>query len=375
MDVFLFGSQVHAPLRAQVLGCDLAGRPARLGGWQPVAAAPRGPATLIARDGAVAPGLVLEGLDPRVADRLAYFTAVHGCRPDTVTLDGRDVRVFLADVPQDVPQDEPQDGPQEAPAFDATDWARDWAPLWSLAAEEIMAQHGRLEGAAFGAHRLRAVETRAAARLRADERPRPSAFDLDRDVVVHARHLPYLNFFSLAEIDLQYRRHDGTLGPVMNRAALKVGDAAIVLPYDPVRDCVLLVQQFRAAPYVAGDSSPWIWEAPAGLVDPGETPPEAALREAVEEARLTLDRLEPVAQAYSSTGSSTEFSHIFVGIADLRGAGAVAGVEAEGEDIRSEVIPFARFLDDLQAGRHVNLQLVTAGLWLALNRERLRRAG
>ena len=62
------------------------------------------------------------------------------------------------------------------------------------------------------------------------------------------------------------------------------------------------------------------------LVDAGETAEQAACREAQEEAKITLSRLEPVTRAYSSTGSSTEFSHIFIGIADLNGAGAVAGV-------------------------------------------------
>ncbi|MBB94683.1 MAG: tellurium resistance protein [Rhodobacteraceae bacterium] len=365
MTYFLFGSLRHLPLLAAVLGREVFGplTPAELEGARPVYAGPSGPATLAPDAATRTEGVLLDGVTETEADRLHYFAAVHGCRPETRQVAGASVTVFMADVPGD------------ARPFLFAGWQAAWAPLWVLAAEEVMAQYGRWPGEGFGAHRLKAVHTRAAALLRAPDRPRPSRFDLDRDIAVKARHLPYLNFFSLAEIDLRYRQFDGSMGPEMNRAALRVGDAAIVLPYDPVRDCVLLIQQFRAAPYVAGDTDPWIWEAPAGLVDPGETPQQAAFREAQEEAHIRLSRLEPVTQAYSSTGSSTEFAHIFVGIADLAGAGVVAGVEAEGEDICSEVISFDQFQADLQTGRFVNLQLVTAGLWLALNRERLRGTG
>ncbi|QEW21058.1 ADP-ribose pyrophosphatase [Marinibacterium anthonyi] len=364
---FLFGSLRHAALLDRVLGraCAPLTRPARLDGEHPVLAGPRGPATLAEGPGSVkgADGLLLDGLTDIEVERLHFYTGVYGARPASRRVGNVDATVFLA----------PPAAPRQDYVFD--DWEAAWAPLACIAADEIMAQFGRWSGGEFGAHRLKAVETRAAARLRAPERARTSRYDLDRDVVEQARHLPYLNFFSLAEIDFQHRRFDGSLSPVMNRATLKVGDAAIVLPYDPVRDCVLLVQQFRAAPYIAGDTAPWIWEAPAGLVDAGETPEQAACREAQEEAKITLSRLEPVTRAYSSTGSSTEFSHIFIGIADLNGAGAVAGLESEGEDIRSEVLPYDQFQADLRAGRFVNLQLVTAGFWLALNRDRLRKAG
>lgn len=360
---FLFGGLRHGPLLDRVLGRDASTltRPARLDGEHAVAAGPRGPAGL-AQGGAV-DGLLIDGLTDIEAERLHYYAGVYGAGADSRRIGDLDVTVFLPPVP-----DPAQD-------YDFDTWETDWAPLACIAADEIMPQFGRWSGEDFGAHRLKAVETRAAARLRAPLRPRSTRYDLASDVIEEARHLPYLNFFSLAEIDFRHRRFDGTMGPVMNRATLKVGDAAIVLPYDPVRDCVLLIQQFRAAPYIAGDTAPWIWEAPAGLVDPGETPEEAAFREAQEEAKIRLSRLEPVAQAYSSTGSSTEFSHVFIGIADLDGAGALGGLESEGEDIRSEVLSYDQFRDDLQAGRFVNLQLITAGLWLALNRDRLRQSG
>ena len=72
----------------------------------------------------------------------------------------------------------------------------------------------------------------------------------------------------------------GGHGDEVSRTAFVSGDAITVLPYDPVSDRVLLVEQFRAGPYARGDSQPWLLEALAGRIDGGESPEEAVLREA-----------------------------------------------------------------------------------------------
>ena len=74
-------------------------------------------------------------------------------------------------------------------------------------------------------------------------------------------------------------------------------------------DRVLLVEQFRTGPYVKGDTNPWVLEPIAGLIDVGETPVEAGLREAKEEAHLDIKHMELVARSYPSPGISTEFFH------------------------------------------------------------------
>jgi len=77
-------------------------------------------------------------------------------------------------------------------------------------------------------------------------------------------------------------------------------DAVAVLPLD-TRDCrAALIRQYRPA---VGE---WLLEAPAGVIDPGESPEEAAARELEEEAGLKPTRLEKVAVGYASPGYSTE---------------------------------------------------------------------
>jgi nudix-type nucleoside diphosphatase (YffH/AdpP family) len=159
------------------------------------------------------------------------------------------------------------------------------------------------------------------------------------------------------------------------RAALVSGDAATVLPYDPAADTVLLIEQFRFGPWARGDLRPWTLEPVAGRIDPGESPEEAVRREAREEAGIDLDRLEKVAAYYPSTGAVSEYVHSFVGFCDLSAQhGAVAGSDAEDEDILSHVIPFSRLMNLVATGEAENGPLLVSAYWLAANRDRLRGA-
>src|SRR5215467_3943586 len=69
---------------------------------------------------------------------------------------------------------------------------------------------------------------------------------------------------------------------------IRRGAAVAVLLYDPDREAVVLVEQFRIPPLLAG-FSPWVIEVVAGLVDrEGETHEEVGRRETMEEAGLEL---------------------------------------------------------------------------------------
>lgn len=195
------------------------------------------------------------------------------------------------------------------------------------------------------------------------------------DVAVAAQREPYARFFAMEEIDVRFRRFDGSMSPQVTRASFIGCDAVTVMPYDPVRDRVLVIDQFRAGPYLRGDPQPWQIEAIAGRIDPGETPVEAAKREAVEEAGLVLADLLPVASYYPSPGCSAEFLYSFVALTDLPDTAAgVFGVEGEAEDIRGHLISFDRLMALVASGEISNAPTVLTAFWLAQNRDRLRRA-
>tara|TARA_B100000575_G_C22983142_1_gene567184 strand:- start:22 stop:663 length:642 start_codon:yes stop_codon:yes gene_type:complete len=188
-----------------------------------------------------------------------------------------------------------------------------------------------------------------------------------------AKRLVYKGFFSVEEHDLSYKRFDGSQSEVVTRGALVSSDAVIVLPYDPVSDRVLLVEQFRTGPYVKGDANPWVLEPIAGLIDVAETPEEAGLREAKEEAYLDIKRMELVARSYPSPGISTEFFHQYVGIVSLpESTDVVAGLTTESEDIRSHIFPYKEFSDMISSGSINVGPAILLGLWLSKHRERLR---
>lgn len=165
------------------------------------------------------------------------------------------------------------------------------------------------------------------------------------------------------------------MGPEIRREVFVSGDAVTVLPYDPRRDRVLLVEQFRAGPFGRGDPLPWQLEAIAGRVDPGETPEDAARREALEEAGLVLGPLEMVAEYYPSPGAMTEYIYSYVAITDLPdGVTGVYGSEDEAEDIRGHLLSFEALMAAVARGEVANAPLILTALWLQRERGWLRKA-
>ena len=190
----------------------------------------------------------------------------------------------------------------------------------------------------------------------------------------HAKRLIYRSFFSVEEHDLTYQKFNNEQSNVVTRSTLVSSDAVIVLPYDPVNDRILLIEQFRAGPYVKGDKNPWVLEPIAGLIDEGETSESAGIREAQEEAHLEIKRLELVARSYPSPGISTEFFHQYIGIVELPdSSNLIAGLSSENEDIRSHIFEYDQFSAMIDSGKIKVGPAILLGLWVAKNRNRLRK--
>jgi ADP-ribose pyrophosphatase len=249
--------------------------------------------------------------------------------------------------------------------------------LRTAAAQEIMGLFGQTAPEVLFARR-QAILTRAAAKLRAEGNASLSQIRHNaRPADTHeaARRQPYARFFAVEEMDIGWRRFDGQMTPPITRAAFVSADAVTVLPYDPKRDRVLVVEQFRAGPYLRGDPQPWQIEAIAGRVDAGETPEDAARREAVEEAGLRLGELHKVAEYYPSPGILTEYLYSYVASADLPdGSAGVFGLAEEQEDIRGHVLTFCKLMQLVEAGEVASAHLILTALWLAKARAGLRKA-
>ena len=247
------------------------------------------------------------------------------------------------------------------------------ADLLAATARDVMALYGRVTAATVRA-RFGMMLVRGASTLRAQAGGPVVRRHAARagDVVVAQRETPYARFFAVEEYDLRFRRFDGSLSDQVNRAVFISGDAVTVLPYDPVRDVVLLIEQFRPGPFARGDAQPWSLEAIAGRIDAGETPEEAARREAVEEAGLTLGAMEYVGGYYPTPGAKAEFLYSYLALTDLPdGIEGVFGVAGEAENIRGHRMPFAAFEALMASGEVNNAPLLLTGLWLQRERTRL----
>ena len=233
--------------------------------------------------------------------------------------------------------------------------------------------------AAEFAKRLTMIGVIAASELRGSESPYSGSPLVDRrapeDVQILEQHEAYGGFFSVQVCKLRHRTHAGGMTPDLPREALVSGDAVVVLPWDPVRDRVLLIEQFRMAPVFRRDPQPWLLEAVAGRVDAGETVEQAALREAREEANLPLTRLFPAIHHYPSPGVLGEYLYLYVGIADLPdGIEGVHGLETEAEDIRGHVIGRSDLARMAMSGQVANGPLAMLSLWLELRKDTIRAA-
>ena len=189
-------------------------------------------------------------------------------------------------------------------------------------------------------------------------------------VEVRERTVAFEGFFRVVRYRLRHRLFAGGMGPELERELLERGDAAVVLPYDPVRRQVVLVEQFRIGA-LAREDHPWLLEPVAGIIEPGETTAAVARREAEEEAGLELQDLVSVGSYYPSPGGSSEVCYAFIARIDAARAGGLFGLADHGEDVKAHVVPLATALGWLEDGRLRAASALITLQWLALHRAEL----
>ena len=194
----------------------------------------------------------------------------------------------------------------------------------------------------------------------------PSPRTLD-DVKILSRDLIGRGWGKLERFVFRHRRFDGDWSDEVTRDLYTIGEVSMIIPYDPTLDAVLLVEQFRTCGLYWNDAT-WLFEAIAGIIDPGETPPEVAQREAGEEANLKIATPVHIATVYSSPGGYGERTHMYAGATDLSSAGGIHGLAHEHEDIRAVVVPLAEALVASFDGRIRDAKTILMIQWLTANK-------
>lgn len=199
----------------------------------------------------------------------------------------------------------------------------------------------------------------------------PVSFGKD-DVEIIARERRYKGFFSIIAYRFRHRLFSGEMSGEVLREVFERGHAAVLLPYDPQRDEVVLIEQIRI-PAIDSSDTPWLLEMVAGIIEPGETVEDVARREALEEANIVVGRCKPMLSYLASPGGTSERLSIMVGEVDATTAQGIHGLAAENEDIRVHVVSREQAYRWVEEGVIDNAASVIALQWLALHYESLRK--
>jgi len=190
------------------------------------------------------------------------------------------------------------------------------------------------------------------------------------DVEIIARETLYTGFFSLVRYRFRHRLFNGGMSGEVQREIFERGHAAVLLPYDPVRDEVVLIEQIRIAAFDTSDT-PWLLEMVAGMIEAGESDEEVARREANEEAGLAVGRVKRMLSYLASPGGTSERTAVLVGEVDATQASGIHGLVDENEDIRVHVVSREQAYQWVEEGTINNAASVIALQWLQLHYESL----
>ena len=191
------------------------------------------------------------------------------------------------------------------------------------------------------------------------------------DVDLQQREQSFRGYFSLETLTLRHRLFAGGWSTPVRRELFQRGDAVGVLPWDPVKDELVLIEQFRVGA-IRDDDSPWMLELIAGIVEAGESDTAVVHREAEEEAGCQLGQLEQIATFYPSAGACSEQIRLFVGEVTQSQPGTVQGLDSEHEDILVHQLPREQVMQMLDRNEINNGHTLIALQWLGRHADRLR---
>jgi len=183
----------------------------------------------------------------------------------------------------------------------------------------------------------------------------------------------FQGFFRIDKYRLRHALFEGGVSEEMSRELFERGHAVAMLPYDPLLDRVVLIEQFRIGALHDPDG-PWMTEIVAGMIGDGETAEDVALRESIEESGCEVRDLQRICRYYPSPGACSETIELFCGRVDASNAGGIHGLDHEHEDIRVITVGFDEAMSWIESGRLNSAAVIMALQWLAMNKARLLRA-
>ena len=194
---------------------------------------------------------------------------------------------------------------------------------------------------------------------------------MNYEIEVIRREGCFSGFFDVARYRLRHSLFAGGWSDVIERERTEYLNAVAALLYDPLRDLVIMVEQFRIGAMEQGRGA-WTLEPVGGVLRGGEEPGDVARREAIEEAGREIRALESIGTYHVSPGVAADRVRLYCGSVNASGAGGIHGVKDEGEETRVVVIEAEQLIRELFTGRIGTSSAIICVQWLAMNRGRLR---
>ena len=190
----------------------------------------------------------------------------------------------------------------------------------------------------------------------------------EKRVTVLARKTLFEGWSRIVEYVFRYRAGDGSESERSWEVCVRP-EAASVLVFNRDLQKFVLVRQFRVPVYAMGGGDGFLLEAVAGLIDEGETPEAAAIREAREETGYHIEKLISVGNVISAPGLMTERVHCYAAVADdTMRVGEGGGLEEEHEDIELVELTYDEAMAMVASGAISDAKTVILLQWAALNR-------
>ncbi len=176
----------------------------------------------------------------------------------------------------------------------------------------------------------------------------------------------YNGFFKMNEFTIKFKKYNGNWSKEVKRELFGGAQVSAILPYDPIKKEIILIQQFRPGT-ISKNFDNYLDEIVAGIVDTGESPENAAVRECFEETGCKVKKIMPIQGYFPAPGSSESFYHLFLGEVNTFEGTRIMGLKNENEDIMVKSYKYESVREKMKNGEILNGLTLIALQWFFLN--------
>jgi len=193
-----------------------------------------------------------------------------------------------------------------------------------------------------------------------------------KDLSIVKKEVIWQGYFRMIKYYFRHKLFNGGVSEIVERELFERDTAVAVIPYDPITDEVVLVEQIRVGAF-DHDLNPWMVELVAGMIEENEESEDVAKRELFEETGLECNHIEKVMSYLVSPGGTSEKIDLYLAYVNAKTANRIAGLESEHEDIKTHRLSVMEAINQLSDSRFQNGVTITGLQWLALNHEQIKR--